>query len=145
MFITMSISCFLVFSMWHSPKVIYIREFCHPYPWPSTKKTHMRLFMFHHPRLPIGGEFSDAGAGFNSFVTPELSDQKNQSLETPISWYGCFLKWWVFPQNGWFKFHGKPYEQMDDLGGKTHYFRNWNIHILEGRDSHIGDSIPPRM
>ncbi len=25
-------------------------------------------------------------------------------------------------QNGWWKFHGKPYEQMDDLGGKTHLF-----------------------
>ena len=40
-------------------------------------------------------------------------------------------------------FHGKPYEQMDDLGGKPTIFGN--IHILEGRDSHIADSIPPGM
>ena len=26
------------------------------------------------------------------------------------------------PQNGWWKFHGKPYEQMDDLGGKNPLF-----------------------
>ena len=23
----------------------------------------------------------------------------------------------------WMVYNGKPYEQMDDLGGKTHYFR----------------------
>ena len=32
--------------------------------------------------------------------------------------FGCFLKWWVSPQNGFSENNGKPYEQMDDLGGK---------------------------
>ncbi len=37
--------------------------------------------------------------------------------------YGCFQKIGV-PQNGWWKFHEKPYEQMDDLGGNTLIFGN---------------------
>ena len=36
-----------------------------------------------------------------------------------------------------------PMNKWDDLGGKPTIFGN--IHILEGRDSHIGDSIPPPL
>ena len=36
----------------------------------------------------------------------------------------------MVPQNGWWKFHGsKPYEQMDDLGGKNHPYFWFNSHI----------------
>ena len=33
-----------------------------------------------------------------------------------INQYGCFLKWWYPKMDG--ENNGKPYEQMDDLGGK---------------------------
>ena len=39
---------------------------------------------------------------------------------------------WAFPKIGvpkkWMIYHGKPYEQMDDLGGKPTIFGN--IHVL---------------
>ncbi len=33
------------------------------------------------------------------------------------------------PQNGWLKINGKPYEQMDDLGGKNHPYFWVDTHI----------------
>ena len=34
--------------------------------------------------------------------------------------YGCFQKYWYPKMDG--ENNGKPYEQMDDLRGKNHYF-----------------------
>ena len=47
---------------------------------------------------------------------------------------------WVFPKNmgffppKWMVYNGKPYEQMDDLGVKTHIFGSTPISKLWGLD-----------
>ncbi len=80
-----------------------------------------KFSLFHQP----GMSWNKANLWEGSLTTLPFGG----SCEVIIIWVDeCGLIWvfpkigGFYPQNGWWKFHGKPYEQMDDLGGKNHYF-----------------------
>ena len=112
--------------------------------WPNATETNhwnpnssgwwqLKYFCYFHPN-PWGNDPKWRAYFSNGLVQPPTSKScfwrfHVHFLTGHLSWKsnpgGIFF--WVFPKIGvppkWMVYNGKPYEQMDDLGGNPHYFR----------------------
>ncbi len=98
-----------------------------------------------------GRDHIDAGRHRkNHSHKPSFSPQNGYRLGVPgmermVCLFGCFPKIGRFyPQNGWWKFHGKPYFLMDDLGVplflETPIWRWWKSFMKNNCDSNMQKS-----